>query len=242
MDANETEEFFLKKYFCRPFNYKDYMEAVYFFCLNNHRSYSEALELIKKVENLPTVEVDMNAETRSIGYAMKEFTEEEDFLDYMENHRYSTEKRYRTAHLEVIKLLEKCKELANVKKNAALLRIIYGYDESLYKKGISKSKYLPRMMTINLPSKMKFSEITSKEKHVSHDTYRKALMILKFYHFYTSHGNYCEKAGLPAKFQEQSREFEIQMDMLLDKCGYVQTYVLNPFDQFLLRLHPKSPW
>ena len=52
MNANETQDFFLTCYLCRPFNFKDYKECVYYFCLNTKRNYSDAERLIEKISTM----------------------------------------------------------------------------------------------------------------------------------------------------------------------------------------------
>ena len=52
MSAWETAEFFLKAFLNRPYNYKKTREAVYYFCLQNRKSYADAVRIIAAVQNI----------------------------------------------------------------------------------------------------------------------------------------------------------------------------------------------
>ncbi|MBQ3054850.1 MAG: hypothetical protein IJC88_01970 [Oscillospiraceae bacterium] len=245
MNVEQTRAFFLKKYLCRPFNFKKTDEAVYYFCLNTGRNYDKALELIEKVEVLPCTSTAENIETRLIEIPLSEITTEEDFLSYMKNHRYDKNEQHQTVVKEIESLIEECKELAGVKKDAALLREILGYDERkviVFDEekgeekafGISKSK-LPEAIKTNFPRAINFSQIKNRE--ATDDTYRKMLVILCFFKYYISLKNAILKSDISEKHMDLSEyfdEFEITLDQLLEKCGYVQVYWRNPFDRFIL--------
>ena len=245
MDVEQTRVFFLKKYLCRPFNLKNADEAVYYFCLNTGRSYGKAIELIEKVENLPCVSTTEDIETRLMEIPLSEITTEDDFLSYMKNHRYDKKEQHNTAFNEFNSLVEECKELTGVKSNDALLEQILGYNERnviVYDEesgkdkifGISKSE-LPDAIKANFPRPINFSQIKNRE--AKDDTYRKMLMILCFFKYYTGLKNAMTTAGISETdidLSEYFDEFEITIDQLLEKCGYVQVYWRNPFDRFVL--------
>lgn len=245
MDAEQTRVFFLKKYLCRPFNLKNADEAAYYFCLNTGRSYDKAIELIEKVEELPCVPTSENIETRLMEIPLSEITTEEDFLSYIKNHRYDKKEQHQTVAKEIESLMEECKKLAGVKSNDALLEQVLGYNERnviVYDEesgkdkvfGISKSE-LPDAIKTNFPRPINFSQIKNRE--AKDDTYRKMLMILCFFKYYISLKNAILKSGVSENDMDLSEyfdEFEMTIDQLLEKCGYVQVYWRNPFDRFIL--------
>ena len=230
---------------CRPFNLKKVDEAAYYFCLNNGRNYDEAVELIKNVENLPNVSSSENIETRLMEISLSDITTEEDFLSYMKNHRYDKKEQHQTVSNEINSLIEDCKNLVGVKSNDALLEQILGYNERnviVYDEesgkdkvfGISKSE-LPDAIKTNFPRPINFSQIKNRE--AKDDTYRKMLMILCFFKYYFNLKNSLLKSGVSEKYMDLSEnfdEFEVTIDQLLEKCGYVQVYWRNPFDRFIL--------
>lgn len=245
MDVEQTRVFFLKKYLCRPFNLKNADEAVYYFCLNTGRSYDKAIKLIEKVENLPFVSTSEDIETRMMEIPLSDITTEEDFLLYMKNHRYDKKEQHQTVSKEIELLMDKCKNLVSVKSNDALLEKILGYNERnviVYDEesgkdkvfGISKSE-LPDAIKTNFPRPINFSQIKNRE--AKDDTCRKMLMILCFFKYYISLKNSKIKSGISENdidLSEYFDEFEITIDQLLEKCGYVQVYWRNPFDRFIL--------
>lgn len=240
MDAEQTEVFFLKNYLCRPFNFKNAEEATYYFCLNTGRSYQNAVELIDKIRNMPTVAEPEDIETRMMEIPLKDIQTEEEFLFYMESHRYDKSKYRNTAFNELDSLISHCKKLAGVKSSEALLEQMLGYsernvfytdkdDEKHIRVGISNSN-LPDAVTRNFPRPMTFSQI--KKKIAKDDTCRKTIIILSFYEFYMQVKR--TMAGRDTDPDALSEEFEMQLDLLLEKCGYVQVYPRNPFDRFIL--------
>lgn len=245
MDAEQTKVFFLKNYLCRPFNLKKADEAIYYFCLNTGRNYSKAIELIDKVEKLPKELEHEEIETRLMEIPLSEILSEEDFLLYMYNHRYDKDEQHETVAKEIESLIDDCKRLSNVKSNDALLENLLGYNErniTVWDEkrgreknfGISNSE-LPNVIKRNFPRPITFSQIKSRK--ATDDTYRKMLIILCFFKYYTSLKNAMLKNGVREKnldLSDSFDEFEIVLDQILEKCGYVQVYWRNPFDRFIL--------
>ena len=248
MNANQTEEFFLKNYLCRPFKYKKAEEAVYYFCLNSGRTYEEAKELLIKIENIPKLKSGEDIETRLMEIPLSNIKTEEDFLIFMENHRYD-ELEYESTVIKYINsLVEECQKLAKVNSKRSLLIEIFDYEEEKLTVfdaekgrnrtfGISNS-LLPAAVKRNFPRKQSFTQINANT--ASDDTCRKMLVMLFFYKYYTLAKQEREddiKKGLVERTLDLSDyfdEFEIALDQLLEKCGYVQTYWKNPFDRFIL--------
>ncbi len=84
MNGQQTREFFLKAYLERPFNYKDIHEAVYFFCMNNGYSYSDAIRIIEKIEAEEIVSNPYaDSVTEQIGEHLSKFTTEDELLQYI---------------------------------------------------------------------------------------------------------------------------------------------------------------
>ena len=99
MTDKETEEFFLKNYMCMPFNYKNTLEAVFYFCFHTNRNYETAVELLKKVNALEdkSTSGEVLGETRALGIALSEILSEDDFINYIKVHKYNKKVQYYTA-------------------------------------------------------------------------------------------------------------------------------------------------
>ena len=243
LNAKETKEFFLKAYLERPFNYKNIHEAVYFFCMNNGLSYTDAQRMIEKIESAPEVNnADVERVTEQIGYDISLMTTEDDLVKYLVTNCSSFSIQNQTATNKIKELIEECKDLAkkeykllhngdiSVENVDELLTVITGYyaretvnGDKLYKQSISKSK-LPELIRKNFPQREQFKQI--EDGKASFDTIRKALIMLKFYSFFADaliHKAEDLENGLFYEFVDETNE-------LLAECGYVQLYWRNPYD------------
>lgn len=252
LDASKTEEFFLKAYLERPFNYKNINEAVYFFCLKNKLPYSKAKEMIQKIEAKPDVEnKDAEQVTEQVGLAISKMNSEDELIKYLVENRSAFEKtQNQTAIAKIKELYEECKELAikehkrlhindniSVKSIDDLLEAITGYNaratyegKKVYKTSISKSK-LPAAVRKNFPQREQFKQVEQFKQNekdtASFDVIRKFLIMLKFYHFFA---NALIENAEELEKNSFFREFVDETNEMLAKCGYVQLYLRNPYD------------
>lgn len=252
LDASKAEEFFLKAYLERPFNYKNINEAVYFFCLKNKLPYSKAKEMIQKIEAKPDVEnKDAEQVTEQVGLAISKMNSEDELIKYLVENRSAFEKtQNQTAIAKIKELYEECKELAikehkrlhindniSVKSIDDLLEAITGYNaratyegKKVYKTSISKSK-LPAAVRKNFPQREQFKQIEQFKQNekdtASFDVIRKFLIMLKFYHFFA---NALIENAEELEKNSFFREFVDETNEVLAKCGYVQLYLRNPYD------------
>lgn len=214
MNAEQTKEFFLKAYLERPFNYKNINEAVYFFCLNNGHTYSDAQRIIAVIESSQMQENPQADDiTEKIGEELSKITTEEGLLRYIINNRSGFGIQNKSATEKIKELVKNCKELAPkeyeisfphykaiaVNNIDELLNVIYGYaaraienDQLVHKKSISKSSF-PDLIKRNWPQREQFAQILEK-KTASYDVIRRALIMLNFYHFFASAINAEKKA------------------------------------------------
>lgn len=249
LDASKTEEFFLKAYLERPFNYKNMNEAVYFFCLDNGLPYSKAEEMIQKIEVEPhvkSIDAEQEINTVEVGNAISKMNSEDELIKYLVENRSAFEKQNQTAKAKIKELYEECKELAKehaekypgqlhiegeIQNIDNLLEAITGYNaratyngKKVYKTSISKSK-LPAAVRKNFPQREQFKQI--EKGTASFDVIRKFLIMLKFYHFFAN--ALIEKAEELEKYSLLG-EFVDETNAMLAECGYVQLYGRNPYD------------
>lgn len=109
MNALEAGEFFVKGYLERPYNFKNLKETAYFYCLNNGLHYADAMDLYQKAKDIP-FEKNKFAETdtASIGRIVSEFHNEESFMDYIRENRWSFETGSVSAKKRISQLIELC--------------------------------------------------------------------------------------------------------------------------------------
>ena len=206
INAAQTKEFFLKAYLERPFNYKNIHEAVYFFCLNNHRTYDDAQRIISIVESAEAMENKYADNiTEVIGAQLSEITDEEKLIQYLIENKSGFSIQNQTATAKIEELKNHCFQIApkeykycyphekeiTVTNVDELLSVIYGYaaratedGEAIYEKTISKSNF-PELVRRNWPQREQFAQILEK-KAASYDVIRRALIILGFYDFFAS--------------------------------------------------------
>lgn len=249
LSADETEEFFIKAYWDRPFDMKVPHECVYWFCVKNGLPYHRAEELCDMIDREITAEPELMMEsTAQIEAGLQEITGEEDLIQYMRRHPGSSAQRNVTAHEEVLRLLDECKMLAGDSfytfaddddrqgsKNKPLsddrlLEVIYGFNQrKVHRQGEEWEFAFPAYIKRNFPQVSQLSQIRNWK--ASYDTIRKTLILLEFYAFY-------EDARLH-HMDEDGRygdvdDFETEIGGLLVRCGFGELYSRNPYDYMFL--------
>ncbi len=139
-----------------------------------------------------------------------------------------------------IKLTEETKRgiharLRTIKEEIKHGQVIYGdvSDKGQLTSRVAQSRF-PKLICKNFPKRQLFSNIQKHE--ASEDVIRKALIILVFYEFYATALLNAEKnaSGDVMDFGEEYEDFKVELDDILLECGYVQMYVRNPFDFFIV--------
>ena len=251
MTAGETAEFFLKAYLNRPFNYKKTKEAVYLYCLLLGKPYRDAVRIIQTVENMPhAVLDDREMETERLGMKIAGMKDENELIAFLTRHYYTEKEMHLTAFKTIEALLESCYDLAEketaytkeetraVRTADALLDVIYDYDAySMKAEGnitIQDSKF-PRALKANWLDRQSFNNIKVHGK-ISDDVYRKALILLTFYRFFTSAylAERKKRKESDIDLRKYADQFETLIEDSLYKCGYIQMYKRNPFDWLIL--------
>lgn len=243
MNAIETAEFFFKAYRTRPFNYKDTAEAVYYWCLLNGKSYSDAVRLIAEIDSVATdIQADRDIATEEIGSEISYISDEPELVKYLSEHRYDKSEQHKTVTDKIDELLKHCYEAATqetkytsekprtVESTDMLLDVIYDYDEAQMSAPITQSK-LPKALKTYWPNRQTLENI-KKHNIGAEDLYRRPLILLTFYDFYAK--AYVEqrkkKSEPDIDMVGLADEFEDEINEVLAKCGYIQFYKRNPFD------------
>lgn len=249
MNEKQAAEFFLKAFLEKPFHFKDIRECVYFFCLKNGLSYSEAQNILDRIEQYELQEEPISEDnTAKIGEAVDAFRSEDRLIAYIAENKATFSRQSKTAMERFQSLLTSCYEIAaeerllfdddmpkgvQVKTPDALLSVIYGFSarktevdkngvrHKVLQKSISKSNF-PKAIKTNFPQRQQIENILKGKS--SYDAMRKALIVLEFYSFYGD--AFVKKADAYDLFDE----FTVELNNLLGECGYVQMYWRNPFD------------
>jgi len=236
MDINTTREFFLKNFLISPFNYKDSVDAVYFYCMWHKKGIKTIKAMIEEADKFQTLNSDVT-QTEGIGRTIIDIDGDNEFMEYLRTHCYDEKFQFQTARGKIINLIEENKQLAGVSSNNALLDEIYGYRGQIqYKdthKGISKSN-LPALFTESFPKHVEISKIVNGTE-VTYEVLRKALVIMEFYNYYRA------KENKPVDGDKENlmimgdlREFYDEVNGSMAECGFVQLYLRHPFDSLIL--------
>ena len=113
LSLNETAELFHKVYLDRAFDYRNEKEIVYYFCLQNNKSWDDANRLIGSLNKIKKCD-DMTVYTSQIYLDLQNISEEVTLLSYIEKHGNNLSKKSLTAKsildklkAEAIEMVEK---------------------------------------------------------------------------------------------------------------------------------------
>lgn len=224
MSLQETAEFFLKYFLTVPFNYKDRIDAVYFYCLYHNKPYSIIKTMLEKAKEFPDTQTS-NTHTLQIGRQILEIDDDEEFLLYLSMHCYDKEQQYQLAREEIVNMIDMHSNNCFSKFHDDLMGFNYQYEKRHHMK---MSKELPSHFTESLPTDGMLKKIYE-GKEVSYETIRKTLIILKLYDFYKDVYETNEKY-----IRDSLEDFYNETNELLLKCGLAHLYERHPFDWLII--------
>ena len=240
--TEETAELFHKVYLDRAFDFRNEKELVYYFCISNNKSWSDAQSIIGSIEHLEG-SYDKTIYTSVIKKDVDTFTDEAQLLTYIKNHRHNLEQSNKTAKEHLARLLAETKELVRIE--ATLPEHEGQYDGMWKKEDTVSTNFMYSVITDTTPSsskgtttvfknarlpkeiKNRFPEATSfAEKEPTYESIRKMIILLFSYVFWY-------------QVQWQNVQIDIddyteQLNALLNECGMSLLYYGNPFDWLFL--------
>ena len=256
MDAAQTAGFFLKCYLERPFNFKQLNEAIYFYCLNTGRTFSQARELLAKAECMPAIENPLAEDvTEQIGRDILLIQDDSELLRYLQENQTGFARQNKTATKVVRQLLEACMRDANqaaqsylfyeeqgeVKTIDDLLRVIYGYSARATRQ-VKKQDAAGKEVSVTEPiysesiAASSFPELIrrnfpQRQQFENIDKGKASYDVIRkaliILQFYHF---YAEAKNKKADISNLMNGFVTETDQILQECGYVQLYWRNPFD------------
>ncbi len=253
MDLFTTAEFMYKHFQIMPFYYKNKVDAIYFYCIKEHRGYEYIKKLLELSENFPSLN-DETIKTENIGENILEISNDEEFINYLKLCCYDKQDLYKTARNHYLSLFAKCKDLSQLKTESDIYYEVAGYNDQISKddksvryaggdtpsKGISASsrakegiESLPGQFTENYPSNPHYKKI--KDGKASWDILRKNLICFKLYEYYKSRDKAIgDKSLSDEEIIEHRNDFLKECNDLLYECGYVSLYERNLFDWIII--------
>lgn len=236
MDLKETETFFIKYFHSGAFNYKNAIDAIYFYCIHNSRPYSTVKKMLEISRSFDSTNSKQEG-TAQIGAQIIEINDDDEFIWFLSEHCYNREQQYNRAKAAIIQKIDSLTAAisyddyeTNSTKNATLTNLsreITGRVAA--KKKIALGK-LPDEFTKSLPTNKTFSDI-KKGKSLTYDVLRKALIVLVLYDFYQPLDG--EEPTIKV-LRERRMDFEMEINKELMNCGFMPLYERNLFDAIVL--------
>lgn len=252
MDINDTAVFFIKNFLSIPYNYKDSIDAIFFYCILNNKTYDVVKNMIEKADMFIPRD-NVMADTVEIGRNIAEIDSDEEFLNYISEHCYNNEQQFQVARNKIKELVDEIKKtLADAANEDRTIKLnedrminlivdnIFGFS---YQKNIkinlsdSKSKdsfkyvrdtKLPKKFVKSIPRNGVLGDIL-KGKEETYETLRKTLVILYFYNFFYDIENTDED-----DIRNNALDFYEEINQVLFECGFAQIYVRHPFDYLMI--------
>ena len=239
---DEAAELFHKVYLDRAFNFRSEKELVYYFCLVNGKTWTDAKRIIAAIKHNADV-YDTTLHTAAIQTDVDKFSNESELLAYIKTHRHNMEQNNVTAKKHLDRLLEQAKKYAveeadlpehegqfdGAWKNEKTVSVNFMYalitdTTPSAKKGtitVFKNARLPKEIKNRFPEAASFSE-----KEPTYESIRKMIVMLFSYTFWYH-------------VQWEQKNFDIedyteQLNALLNECGFSPLYYGNPYDWMFL--------
>lgn len=236
MNEQQVHIFFEKYFLTIPFNVKSREDAVYFYCFVHQKPYSTVKKMLEASSGFVPQE-NAHTHTSQIARTIRETDDDDKFMTYLSTHCYNNEQQFQMARelinndIDEIKKIVLAKDHTNSirkgRENSSVIDELLGYRyQSPDRKGLSKK--LPKRFTESLINDVTLGKIINGEK-ATYETLRKALMLCRFYRFYSEAPN-TDKNSI---FNNLC-DFYDELNILLIQCGFARIYERHPFDCLLL--------
>ena len=235
----ETAELFHKVYLDRAFDYRNANEIIYYFCLNNEKSWADATRLIDMVNSLNSERTDYTVYTSQIKSDVNSLTDENELFLYLKNHAHNLEKSNVSAKKNLAELIEEAKKIAKEEaeqpeyaetfrgSDKDSLNFTYEVITSLSVSGDKGTKTLFKNARLPKEIKNRFPEAaTLSKKEPTYEELRKLIILLFSYTYWYK----VQWTGIDADIDD----YIAQLNVYLIDSGFSPIYYGNPFDWMFL--------
>ena len=235
MNEQQVHIFFEKYYLSIPFNVKSRIDAVYFYCFVHQKPYSAVTKMLEASSGFVPQE-NAHTHTSQIARTIRETDDDDKFLGYLSAHCYGSEQQFQLArqiinedigYIKQRLVDNKYKGVRKNRENSGVIAELLGYRYQA-KDRKNRKKMLPKRFTESLINDVTLGKIINGEK-ATYETLRKALMLCRFYRFYSEANNIDELT-----INGNLLDFYDELNNLLIQCGFARLYVRHPFDCLLL--------
>ena len=235
MNYEQVYVFFQKFFLTIPFNVKSREDAVYLYCFYHHKPYDTVVKMLADSDTFVPQE-NAHTATSQIATMIQSTDDDDRFMEYLSKHCYGNKQQFQLARQSINQEIEIIKETIskdptkNVQKeraNSSVIAELLGYK---YQREDRKKlgKKLPKRFRESLINDETLGKIIRGEE-ATYETLRKALMLLKFYSFYSEANNTDEYT-----INGNLLDFHAELNNLLCACGFARLYERHPFDCLLL--------
>lgn len=235
----ETADLFHKVYLDRAFDYRNANEIIYYFCLNNKKSWAEAKKLIDTAKDFGQEKNDHTIYTSQMKADVDSFADENESLLYIKNHAHNLEKSNVSAKKNLAELIDLAKKTANEEveqpeyaddfrgSDRTSLNFTYEVITSLSVSGDKGTKTLFKNARLPKEIKNRFPEAaTLSKKEPTYEELRKLIILLFSYTYWYK----VQWTGIDADIDD----YIAQINVYLVDSGFSPMYYGNPFDWMFL--------
>ena len=235
----ETAELFHKAYLDRAFDYRNANEIIYYFCLNNKKSWADAKRLIEAANGFNLERSDHTVYTSQIKSDIDSFADENELLLYLKSHAHNLEKSNVSAKRNLAELIEEAKKIAKEEaeqpeyaetfrgSDKDSLNFTYEVITSLSVSGDKGTKTLFKNARLPKEIKNRFPEAASlSKKEPTYEELRKLIILLFSYTYWYK----VQWTGIDADIDD----YIAQINVYLIDSGFSPMYYGNPFDWMFL--------
>lgn len=235
----EAAELFHKVYLDRAFDYRNVNEIIYYFCLNNEKSWADATRLIDVVNGFNYEGTDHTVYTSQIKSDIDSFADENELLLYLKSHAHNLEKSNVSAKRNLTELIEEAKKIVKEEveqpeyaetfrgSDKDSLNFTYEVITSLSVSGDKGTKTLFKNARLPKEIKNRFPEAaTFSKKEPTYEELRKLIILLFSYTYWYK----VQWTGIDADIDD----YIAQINVYLIDSGFSPMYYGNPFDWMFL--------
>lgn len=235
MNEQQVHIFFEKYYLTIPFNVKSRIDAVYFYCFVHQKPYSAVKKMLNASSGFVPQE-NAHTHTLQIARTIRETDDDDKFMTYLSTHCYNNEQQFQLARSLINDDIKAIKEkltsdssndVHKGRENSSVIDELLGYRYQRDNKKRNNTN-LPKRFTESLIKDVTLGKIIRGEE-VTYETLRKALMLFRFYRFYSEAPNTDKNSIF-----NNLLDFYDELNILLIQCGFARIYERHPFDCLLL--------
>lgn len=239
LTPSETAELFHKVYLDRAFDYRNADEIIFYFCLQNKKSWEDAKRLISLSQGTKGDNNDHTVYTAQIKADIDLITDESELISYISKHRHNLEKANISAKKNLQDLISNAKTIAKTESESAeyddifkgsdkdSLNFLYEMVTSLSVSGDKGTKTLFKNARLPKEIKNRFPEaVTLSKKEPTYEELRKLIILLFSYVYWYK----IQKSDITPMIDNYISE----VNVYLNDSGLSPIYYGNPYDWMFL--------